>query len=330
MANIVLGLATSHTPLFNLHSDDWRLRADADRANPRLNLSDGRRLRYEELLAEVGPKYAEASEQEELVRKAALCEGALDRLANALVAARPDVVLVVGDDHGELFSPNNQPAIAICHSHTLITSDAYGRKGSPDWVQKVGKGYLMDARHALKGHAEFALALIHGLIYQGVDVAAVADTGQDEKAGLGHAFGFIANRLFRGLSIPMVPILLNTYFPPNVPTAARCHDVGLLLRQVVEADTSALRVAIVASGGLSHFVVDEALDQSVIAALSSRDQSVLRNLPRCALNSGSSEILNWVLTAGVMNGVPVKWSEYLPLYRTPAGTGIGAGFAIWE
>ena len=128
----------------------------------------------------------------------------------------------------------------------------------------------------------------------------------------------------------MVPILLNTYFPPNVPTAARCHDVGLLLRQVVEADTSALRVAIVASGGLSHFVVDEALDQSVIAALSSRDQSVLRNLPRCALNSGSSEILNWVLTAGVMNGVPVKWSEYLPLYRTPAGTGIGAGFAIWE
>jgi aromatic ring-opening dioxygenase catalytic subunit (LigB family) len=330
MANIVLGLATSHTPLFTLHSDDWQLRADADRMNPRLNLSDGRRLRYEELLAEVGPKYAEASQQEELARKAALCEAALDHLAKALAQARPDVVVVVGDDQGELFSPSNQPAIAICHNDTLITSDAFGREGSPDWVVKAGKGYLMDARHALPGHTQFALALIHGLVDQGVDVTAVADSGKDDKDGLGHAFGFIAKRLYGGLSIPMVPILLNTYFPPNVPTAARCHDIGLRLREVIEADTSSLRVAIVASGGLSHFVVDEALDRSVMAALSSQDQSVLRNLPRCALNSGSSEILNWVLTAGAMKGTSVTWSEYLPLYRTPAGTGVGAGFAIWQ
>lgn len=329
MAHIVLGLATSHTPLFTLHSDDWGLRADADRANPKLNLSDGRRLRYEDLLAEIGPKYAEASRQQELVRKAALCEAALDRLASALDAARPDVVLVVGDDQGELFSPSNQPAFAICHNDTLITSDAFGRQGSPDWVLKAGKGYLMDAKHALAGHAKFALALIHGLIDQGVDVTAVADSGQDDKAGLGHAFGFIAKRLYRERVIPMVPILLNTYFPPNVPTAARCHDIGLRLRQVVEADNSELRVAIVASGGLSHFVVDEDLDRSVMAALSSQDQSVLRNLPRCALNSGSSEILNWVLTAAAMNGLPVTWLEYLPLYRTPAGTGIGAGFVVW-
>jgi hypothetical protein len=132
MANIVLGLATSHTPLFTLHSDDWRLRADADRANRRLNLSDGRRMSYEELLAEVGPKYAEAAQQQELVRKAALCEAALDKLADALEKVRPDVVLVVGDDQGELFSPGNQPAFAICHPETLITSDAFGRVGSPD------------------------------------------------------------------------------------------------------------------------------------------------------------------------------------------------------
>jgi len=330
MAEIILGLATSHTPLFTLQSDDWRLRADADRANPRLNLSDGRRIRYEQLLAEVGPKYAEASRQEELVRKAALCEVALDRLASALEAARPDVLLVVGDDQGELFSPNNQPAIAICHNDTLITSDAFGREGSPDWVLKAGKGYLMDARHSLPGHTPFALALIHGLIDQGVDVTAVADSGHDVNVGLGHAFGFIAKRLYRERAIPMVPILLNTYYPPNVPTAARCHDIGLRLRQVVEADNSSLRVAIIASGGLSHFVVDEELDRSVMNALSMHDQSLLRNLPRCALNSGSSEILNWVLTAGAMNGVPLTWSEYLPLYRTPAGTGVGVGFAVWE
>jgi len=329
MANIVLGLGTSHTPLFTLHSDDWELRADADRANPRLNLSDGRWLRYEQLLAEVGPRYADVSQPQELARKAALCEAALDRLAIALEAARPDVVLVVGDDQGELFSPSNQPAFAICHNETLITSDAFGRQGSPDWVLKAGKGYLMDAKHAIPGHAAFALTLIHGLVDQGIDVTAVADSGTDDKAGLGHAFGFIAKRLYRERAIPMVPILLNTYFPPNVPTAARCHDIGRCLRQVIENDPSGLRVAIVASGGLSHFVVDEDLDRRVMAALVSRDHDVLRSLPRCALNSGSSEILNWVLTAGAMDGLSVTWSEYLPLQRTPAGTGVGAGFVIW-
>jgi len=114
-----------------------------------------------------------------------------------------------------------------------------------------------------------------------------------------------------------------------VRTAARCHDIGLRLRQIIEADDSALRVAIVASGGQSHFVVDEALDGSVMAASGSQDQSVLRSLPRCALNSGTSEILNWVMTVGAMYGAPLTWSEYLVLYRTPAGTGIGVGFAVW-
>jgi len=222
MANIVLGLTTSHTPLFTLNSDDWRLRAEPDRADPRLNLSDGRRMRYEELLAEVGPKYAEASRQEELVRKAALCEAALDRLANALEAARPDLVLVVGDDQGELFSPSNQPAIAICHNQTLITSDIFGREGSPDWVLKAGNGYLINARHALPGHAAYALSLIHGLVDHGVDVTAVADSGQDVKAGLGHAFGFIVQRLFRGRCHPDGADLAQHVFP------AECADCSPL------------------------------------------------------------------------------------------------------
>lgn len=330
MAKIVLGLATSHTPLFTLDSNEWQHRAAADRSNPKLNLSNGRWVNYEQLLAEVGPRYAELARPEELERKAALCDAALERLADALEAARPDVVLIVGDDQRELFGPANQPAFAIYHNDELVTSDAFGHDGSPEWVLKMGKGYLMDARHSIPGDAAYAFKLIEGLINEGIDVAAVAHAGEDGKAGLGHAFGFIAKRLFRQRAVSMVPILLNTYYPPNVPTAARCHDIGKALRRVIEADQSALRIAIVGSGGLSHFVVDEELDRRVMDAFVSRDENVLRRLPRCALNSGSSEILNWVLAAGVVGGLRVQWSEYLPLYRTPAGTGVGAGFVIWQ
>ena len=327
MANIVLGLATAHTPLFTLEAQDWHLRAAADMANPRLNLSDGRWLRYQELLAEVGPVHEQASRPEELQRKALLCERALDRLADALEAAAPDVVLVVGDDQCELFDASNQPAFAVCHASRLVMSDAFGRPGSPDWVLKAGKGYLMDARHVLPGHAELGLHLIQGLVDAGVDAASVA--GFPEDGGLGHAFGFISKRLFRGRPFPMVPLLLNTYFPPNVPTAARCHDIGRALRTVLQSEGSALRVAIVASGGLSHFVVDPELDLRVMRALRDKDVDTLRAIPRPALNSGSSEILNWVLAAGALDDMDLGWWEYLPLFRTPAGTGVGAGFAIW-
>ena len=330
MAKIILGVGTSHTPLLTLESTDWQHRSAADRANAALNLSDGRWVTYDELLAEVGPVYENAARPAELERKAALCESALDRLAREIEIARPDVVLIVGDDQGELFGPANQPALAIYHNDALVTSDAFGREGSPDWVLTMGKGYLMDKRRTIIGNADFALKMIRGLVDKGVDVATVAEIPKESEAGLGHAFGFVVKRLFGSRTIPIVPILLNTYYPPNVPTAARCHGIGLRLREVIEEEGSDLRVAIIASGGLSHFIVDEALDRGLIKAFEKRDSAALRSLPRCALNSGSSEILNWVLTAGAVDFMPVQWSEYQPLYRTPAGTGVGAGFVVWK
>lgn len=329
MARIVLGIGTSHTPLFTLDSSEWKHRAEADYANPKLNLSDGRLLTYPELLGEVGPRYAEVARPEELQRKAALCEAALDRLADALAAAAPDVVVIVGDDQGELFGPANQPAFAIHHGNELVTSDVYGQAAAPSWVRKMGRGYLMDARHRIPGASSFALRLIEGLVDKNVDVASVARVDENTRAGLGHAFGFVAHRLFRQRAIPVVPVLLNSYFPPNVPSAARCHDIGIALRQVVEAGDHDLRIAVIASGGLSHFIVDEGLDRGVLEAFARRDAAVLRSLPRCALHSGSSEILNWVLAAGAVDFLPAHSVEYLPLYRTPAGTGVGAAFVIW-
>ncbi len=329
MGKIVLGLGTSHTPLLTLAPGDWEHRAAADRANPKLNLSDGRWVNYEQLLAEVGPRWEEAARPEELQRKAALCEAGLEALADALQAAQPDLALIVGDDQGELFGPANQPAFSIFHNDELDTSDLYGQSGQPEWVHTMGRGYMMDIRRRIQGHGSYALKIIHGLMDEGVDVSAVAHIEEGSKAGLGHAFGFVVKRLFRGRALPVVPLMLNTYYPPNVPSAARCYDIGQALRRAVEADGTQMRVAVIASGGLSHFVVDEALDRRVMQAFEQRDAKTLRSLPRGALNSGSSEILNWVLAAGALEHLPVLSARYVPIQRTPAGTGVGAGFVIW-
>jgi len=329
MARIVLGAGSSHTPLLSLPAEEWGHRAAVDYANPRLNLSDGRFVSYGELLAEVGDRHAADASVESLRRQAALCQTALDRLADALERAAPDVVVIVGDDQEELFGPANQPAVAIFYGEDVVTSSRFGADELPDWMQVVGRGYLMDHAHVLPGAPDLARDVIAGLLERNIDIAVAARVDDPDKAGFGHAYGFIVRRLFKGRSIPVLPVLLNTYYPPNVPSAARCLDIGRALGQAIEASPLDLRVAIIASGGLSHFIVDETLDRRVLESMASGASGGLATIPRAALNSGSSEILNWVLAAGAIGGLPLAWCEYQPIYRTPAGTGIGVAVAVW-
>lgn len=331
MARIVLGVGTSHTPMLTLPSAQWKHRAEVDYANTSLNMTDGRELTYDQLLAEVGPIYDKQVTSEVLERKAGVCQAALGRLAEAMARAAPDVVVIIGDDQSELFSENNQPAIAVFHGDDIITYQGkYADPHAPDWMRTVGKGFMLDTSYTLQGCSKVALDVIRGLIDREVDVASVARIEKATDGGVGHAYGFVIKHLFNGRSIPVVPIMLNTYYPPNVPTSARCYDVGVKLRETLEAIPGDARVAMVASGGLSHFVVDEALDRRVMKALCDHDAPTLRSIPRDALKSGSSEILNWVMLAGAVAPLPLTWSEYQPVYRTPAGTGVGAAFCIWE
>ena len=330
MARIVYGAGTSHTPLLALPPEDWKERGKADIANPRLTLSDGRTLDYAALSAEVGDRYADVISVAHFAEKAAGCQAALDRLADDLEAANPDVVVIIGDDQDELFGADNLPVISIYFGEELVMHSEHDDGQIPAWRQPVREGFAMDAFHRFPGHPGLALDLIAGLLDRDVDIASSARVSDPAVAGFGHAYGFVVKRLFKGRAIPVVPILLNTYFPPNVPSAARCFDIGRHLRSSIEQSPLDLRVAIIASGGLSHFVVDEELDGQVMDGMRSNDAAMLRSIPRAALRSGSSEILNWVLAAGAIHGMSVAWDEYLPLRRTPAGTGIGASFMSFK
>jgi hypothetical protein len=125
-------------------------------------------------------------------------------------------------------------------------------------------------------------------------------------------------------------VLLNTYYPPNVPRPGRCWQVGQAIRRVLDALPDKRRICIVASGGLSHFATDEGLDRTVLDALAAHDGETLGALSPAGLRSGNSEILNWIMTGGAMAGMAAEHPVYIPVYRTPAGTGIGLGFMLWR
>jgi 3-O-methylgallate 3,4-dioxygenase len=77
-------------------------------------------------------------------------------------------------------------------------------------------------------------------------------------------------------------------------------------------------------------VIDAEFDRSVIDALRTKDVSALRAIPRNRLKSGTSETLNWIMTAGAVDHMDFQWADYEPLYRTAAGTGTGAAFCVWS
>jgi 3-O-methylgallate 3,4-dioxygenase len=137
-------------------------------------------------------------------------------------------------------------------------------------------------------------------------------------------------RLLGDTIVPIVPVFVNCYYPPNQPSPSRCYAFGHALRRAIESWPGELRVALIASGGLSHFVIDEALDRQLLRGITEKSSEPITSLPAAKLNSGSSEIRNWIALAAAMENAALASLEYVPCYRTPSGTGCGMAFAAWE
>ena len=205
------------------------------------------------------------------------------------------------------------------------------RKGLQKLCILVGAGLeddaveiLIDQKMAQAARGKHADALI---ARKALDrLAQRLPTGEGE----GHAIAYVHRRVMDpARPVAAVPIFLNTYYPPNQPRPARCYAFGQALRHAVESFPGDERIGVLASGGLSHFLVDEDFDRAILKACADKDAQFLQTLPRHKLHAGSSEILNWVVLAGAVEHLDLDWFEYVPGYRTPAGTGTGLSFATW-
>jgi len=344
MAQLVLGMGMSHSTMVTLDDSLWGEWAAQDATFSILFDPEGQAVTYAQLAERAGDRYAQQATPQHWKKQYAAVRQAVARLAAEVASARLDVLVVVGDDQLELFSFANMPALAIFYGERITSGlwtsrfAAYQRQGQPPAAplsqrlqRAVAEGYAMDVHREFASAPSFARELLVSLIDQGFDVAGLGEIPPaDESTGLGHAYGAIVTQIMGEKPMPMVPVLVNTYFPPNQPTPSRCYDLGLALHQAIETSPANLRVGIIASGGLSHFVTDERLDRQVFAALRAGSEEQLRAIPRKLLNAGSSEIRNWIVVAAASKHLKLVWDEYIPVYRTPAGTGCGLGFACWS
>jgi 3-O-methylgallate 3,4-dioxygenase len=152
---------------------------------------------------------------------------------------------------------------------------------------------------------------------------------QKRAQGMTHAYTFVTTRILKGKQIPLVPVTINTCYPPNQVTPKRAYALGRALRRAIEAWPSSKRVAVAASGGLSHFVVDEEIDWMALNAMKNRDAEAIAALPKERIDSAASEIRNWIAAAGACEHLTMEVVAYVAAYRTPAGTGGGWCCARW-
>ena len=224
MAEIVVGIGASHGPMLVTRSDQWGARVPADRAARHPwrggvwsfdELVEARR--DEQLALQITPAvWAERHHR---------CQAAIDQLADALSAARADVAVIIGNDQMELFDDRLMPALSVYCGKTIINGEFSDERmaGLPAGVGISIPGYIPAGGAEYPGHPELALEIAKQAMADGFDVAVMKSSPKPETP---HAFSFVYRRLMRDRPIPSVPVLLNTFYPPNQPSVGRASVGG--------------------------------------------------------------------------------------------------------
>lgn len=335
MATLIGAIATSHGPLLSMPPALWHLRAGADRKNP-AHWYRGRAYDYGQLLEARAPGFAADVEPEAQQAQYAACQRALDALAERFAVLRPDLVVVLGNDQREVFKEDLTPVITVFTGAQIenVPLGEAQRQRLPPGVAEAEDGHCPPEGATYAGAPEAALQLVQTLVDESFDVAVSARLpgGDDRQHGIPHAFGFVYRRVMRDAPPPSIPVFLNVGVAPNQPRVARCLAFGRALATAIRALPDGLRVAVVASGGMSHFVVDEPFDRQVLEALAMGDETTLREIPESWFNGNTAEIKSWLPLAGLAQeaGLEMTLVDYVACYRSEAGTGSGMAFASWE
>ncbi len=341
MAEIVFGVGCSHSPMLGTEPKDWDMRADADRKNPAHPFREGV-YTFDEL-AELrkGENLAAQHTMEKREEKHKKNMDNLELLGKKIADANLDILVVVGDDQRECFMTNASPSFVIYNGETVLN-----KVMSQHRLDNMSAGVAVAAWTNVPtendieypGVPELANHLAMKLTAAEFDITVCnkMPPGQYGENGIPHAFGFFYHRILNDFAdckgMATLPIFINDFFPPNQPTAKRVMNFGKVIGQAIRSWGGNARVGIAASGGFSHFVIDEELDMRILNAMEADDETTIINEPEYSYQSGTSEIKNWIAVQGAMQGTGLKFKllDYVPCYRSDAGTGNANTFGEWS
>ena len=225
----------------------------------------------------------------------AVTAAAMRELGTILDETKPDVLLFMGSDHLETFSMTCLPTFAIVAGSTAVAEYA-----GHEFERPI--------------HRELAEHLLDQLVRSGFDMT------YSEDALLGHTYAVPFDLILADREIPVVPFHTNVYLPP-LPSPRRCEALGRRVAEIMESRPE--RVAILASGGMSHFPGTERypepaydFDYWLLGELEKGNTDALLDMTVEQLDEvGNTELLNWAVMFGAIGPQPGELLQYTPTWH---------------
>src|SRR5688572_19252964 len=172
MADIVLGVGTSHSPLLNSPPEDYPKHAEIDAKGRKLLDRNGQPKTFGELVAQADPSIKDQITSEVLSERAARCTANVERIARTIADAKLDALIIIGDDQNEQYSDDNMPAILIYAGETIENNPLHMDDDAPDWWRHARSQYHVHGEtRPYPVDARLALHLTSALMDQGFDIS---------------------------------------------------------------------------------------------------------------------------------------------------------------
>ena len=205
---------------------------------------------------------------------------AMRRLGERLDACGADTLVIVGLDHLENYLDQ------VITPFLVYTGDEI-------------EGEFGPYRPKFPVDRPLAEQVLYGVLERGFDIAYSQNTVLD------HSFVVPLHFVHPSKRLPIVPIVVNAYMAPQ-PPPKRCYELGRALREVVLA--SDRRVALLASGGMSHYPgtpryphPDFEFDRNLLSALQRGDGRRLVEMTARQLDdAGNIELRTWMVVLGMI------------------------------
>lgn len=230
-----------------------------------------------------------------------------DKAREELEASKPDVILLLTSEHWANFFLDHAGAFCVGRGETF--------EGPVEPWLKVDKA-------TIPGDPGFAEEMLELCYSKGFELS------YSHELRLDHGSMVPLSFLTPAMDTPIVPLFFNTLMNPR-PKASRCLELGRVLRPLLE--NSSKRIAVVATGGLSHDPgevghgkIDTDFDNGFLEAITNGDSDALGAYTDdeiLAAGAGTLELLAWVCMAGIMEGTKGRVISYEPI--KPWATGVG-------
>ena len=226
--------------------------------------------------------------------------------------AKPDVAVVVYNDHGLQFFLDKLPTFAV---------------GAAPEYRHADEGWGIPTLRPFPGDPALSWHLIESLVAEEFDLTTCQEMLVDHGFTLPMALLWPGNGAW---PVRTVPVSVNTVQHP-LPSPARCLKFGQALGRAIESYDEDLRVVVIGTGGLSHQLdgtragfINTEFDRECMERIVADPQALARyTIPQLVELAGAQgvELINWLVARGALGGRVAKLHSnyHLPISNTATG-----------